>query len=238
MPGLLDGLSHQHAAGEKVFYYQYVTYSCNTAFNSIPLHLESTKFPTVQPRALNLSTRGLIATEQSSLIGGFIVTGPEPKKVMIRGIGPSLAKDLPNVLADPTLELHSATSASPIAANDNWQTTQLGGIITSDQVAEIEGSTLAPLDSRESAIVAILAPGSYTALLRGARNSTGTALIEVYQLNDSGYAKLANISTRGFVQTENGVMIGGFILGRNPGNIRVAVRGSHGEPASRDRSKG
>jgi hypothetical protein len=84
------------------------------------------------------------------------------------------------VLANPQLQLNDATSI--IARNDNWQTTQLGGIITSDQVAEIQNSQLAPNSSPESAIIATLKPGSYTAIVRGVNNTTGNALVEVYAL--------------------------------------------------------
>ena len=101
--------------------------------------------------------------------------------VLIRAIGPSLANfGVPNVLANPQLELHNANSL--IARNDNWQTTQIGGIITSNQVAEIQSSHLAPSNPAESAIIATLAPGNYTAIVRGVTNTTGNALVEVYAL--------------------------------------------------------
>jgi len=101
--------------------------------------------------------------------------------VLIRAIGPSLTQfGVPDALANPQLELHDATST--IARNDDWQTTQIFGIITSDQVAEIQNSQLAPTHPLESAIIATLAPGSYTAIVRGANNTTGNALVEVYAL--------------------------------------------------------
>jgi hypothetical protein len=114
------------------------------------------------------------------MIGGFIVV-TQPTKVIIKATGPSLTQfGVPNALANPQLELHDSTST--IARNDNWQTTQLGGIITSDQAAVIQSSGFAPGNSAESAIIATLAPGNYTAIVQGVNNTTGIALVEVYAL--------------------------------------------------------
>ncbi len=115
------------------------------------------------------------------MIGGFIVQGTQPKLVIIRAIGPELTQfGVPDVLADPTLELHNRAGAL-IASNDNWQTTILGGIITQDQVRAILASGHAPTDPRESAIIASLPAGNYTAIVRGVSNTTGVALVEVYR---------------------------------------------------------
>ena len=115
------------------------------------------------------------------MIAGFIVQGSSQKTVLIRALGPSLTQfGVPDVLANPQLELHDANSL--IAQNDDWQTTQIGGIITSDQVAEIQNSHLAPTNPAESAIIATLQPGTYTAIVRGVNNTTGNALVEVYDL--------------------------------------------------------
>ena len=128
----------------------------------------------------NIATRGFVETGANVMIGGFIVV-TQPTRVVIRAIGPSLSQfGVPDVLANPQLELHDISSL--IAGNDDWQTTQLGGIIMSDQVAEIQKSQLAPTNAAESAIIATLAPGSYTAIVRGANNTTGNALVEVYAL--------------------------------------------------------
>jgi hypothetical protein len=117
------------------------------------------------------------------MIGGFIVQGTGPKRVVVRAIGPELTQHgVPNPLADPTLELYNATGAV-IASNDNWMTTVLGGIITSDQVQDIRDSGHAPTDPRESAIIATLPPGNYTAIVRGVNASTGVGLVEVYDLD-------------------------------------------------------
>ena len=140
----------------------------------------------LKPRSLsilgNISTRSLVQTGDKVMIGGFIVAGTQPKSVIIRAIGPELSQyGVPNPLADPTLELHNGTGAL-IGSNDNWQHTIIGGIITSDQVQDIRNSGHAPADPRESAIIADLPPGNYTAIVRGVNNTTGVGLVEVYDL--------------------------------------------------------
>jgi hypothetical protein len=131
----------------------------------------------------NISTRSFVQTGDNVMIGGVIVQGTEPRRVIVRAIGPELTQyGIPNPLADPTLELHDSTGAL-IASNDNWQHTIIGGIITSDQVAAIRASGHAPRDPRESAIIATLPPGNYTAIVRGINNTTGVALVEVYDLD-------------------------------------------------------
>jgi hypothetical protein len=130
----------------------------------------------------NISTRAFVQTGDNVMIGGFIVQGVQRKRVIIRAIGPELTQyGVPNALANPTLELHNGTGAL-IAHNDNWMTTILGGIITTDQVHDITDSGHAPTDPRESAIIATLPPGNYTAIVRGVNNTTGVALVEVYDL--------------------------------------------------------
>jgi hypothetical protein len=155
------------------------------------------------------------------MIAGFVVQGSAPKRLLIRAAGPSLAQfGVPNALANPQLELH--TPSSTIGMNDDWQTTQIGGVITADQVAEIQDSGLAPRDPLESALIATLSPGSYTAIVQGVTGGTGVGIVEVYDLGATNGSLLANISTRGFVQTEANAMIGGFIVVTQP--TRVIVR--------------
>src|SRR5262249_28572404 len=133
--------------------------------------------PTGPPRLGNISTRSFVQTGDNVEIGGFIVQGTGPKRVIIRAIGPELAQfGVPNPLADPTLELHNQSGAL-IARNDDWQTTVIGPIITSSQVTDIQNSGHAPTAPRESAIIA-----DYTAIVRGVGNTTGVALVEVYDL--------------------------------------------------------
>jgi plastocyanin len=171
----------------------------------------------------NISTRSFVQTGDNVMIGGFIIHGNEQKRVIIRAIGPELTPfGVPDVLANPTLELHDGSGAL-IAFNDDWQHTIIGGIITSDQVSDIVMSGHAPADPSESAIIAELPAGNYTAIVRGAGNSTGVALVEVYDLNSGTTSILGNISTRAFVQTGDNVMIGGFIV-HGTGSEPVIVR--------------
>jgi hypothetical protein len=145
------------------------------------------------------------------LIGGFIITGSAPKRVIIRGLGPSLASSgLTDLINDPTLQLFGA--GGQIAFDDDWKDLQ---------EAEIEATTIPPNDDREPAIIATLSPAAYTVIVSGKDGATGVGLLEVYDLNASASSRLANISTRGSVQTQDNVMIGGFILGGT--NIQPAT---------------
>ena len=160
----------------------------------------------------NISMRAFVQTGDNALIGGFIVQGSETKRLIIRAIGPELTQyGVPNALANPTLELHDGTGAL-IASNNNWVTTIIGGIITSNQVHEIQTSGYVPGDPFESAIIADLPAGNYTAVVRGVNNMTGVALVEVYELSPETNSILGNISSRSFVQTGDNVMIGGFMV--------------------------
>jgi hypothetical protein len=172
--------------------------------------------PAVPSRLLNISTRMRVLTGEQVLIAGFIITGNDPKKVIIRGIGPSL-NGVGVTLADPTLELHHGSTT--VATNDNWKTRPDG----TSQQAEIEATTIPPKNDLESAIVATLNPGAYTAILAGRNGGTGVGLVEVYDLAQGANSKLANISTRGFVDTGNNVMIGGLIVGGGTGGGTAKV---------------
>ena len=131
----------------------------------------------------NISTRSFVQTGEHVMIGGFIVQGTGPKRVIIRAIGPELTQHgIADALANPRLELHNGTGAL-IATNDDWQTTIVGGIITSSQVSDIQNSGHAPTAASESAIIADLQPGNYTAIVSGVNNTLGVALVEVYDLN-------------------------------------------------------
>src|SRR5882724_1697872 len=174
----------------------------------------------------NISTRAFVQTGDNVMIGGFIVQGTEPKKVIIRAIGPELAQyGVPNVLANPTLELHDGTGEL-IASNNNWATTIIGGIITASQVRDIQASGHVPRDPRESAIIADLPAGNYTAIVRGVNDTTGIALVEVYDLRLETSSTLGNVSNRGNVQTDDNVMIGGFIIqGTQPKRVILRAIG-------------
>ena len=164
---------------------------------------------------LNISTRLRVLTDDNVLIGGFIILGSAPKQVIVRGIGPSLSlAGVSGVLADPVLELHEPGGA--VVTNDNWKDTQQ---------AEIEATGIPPSDDLESAIVATLDPGAYTAIVRGVGGTTGVGLVEAYDL-DPAAGRAANISTRGFVDVGDNVIIGGFIIGSGGGGgATVVVRG-------------
>ena len=164
----------------------------------------------------NISTRAFVGTGDNVLIAGFIVNGTQDKPLLIRGLGPSLGLppfNLPGVLQDPVLELHDSTGAA-INSNDNWK---------DSQEAEIEATGLAPSNDVESAIMASLAPGAYTVILRGVDATVGNGLVEFYDLDTSLDSRLPNISTRGTVQTGDDVMIGGFIVGGEEDGV-VLVR--------------
>jgi N-acetylneuraminic acid mutarotase len=182
--------------------------------------------PPVLAQLGNVSTRAFVQTGDNVMIGGFIVRGSQLKRVIIRAIGPELTQyGVPDALANPTLELHDATGAL-IASNDNWQFTIIGGIITHDQSLEIRDSGHAPGNPLESAIIADLPPGNYTAIVRGVNNTTGVALAEVYDLSPETNSLLGNISTRAFVQTDDNVMIGGFIVeGTQPKRVIIRAMG-------------
>jgi len=182
-----------------------------------------TTTPTPTSKLGNISTRAFVQTGDNVMIGGFIVQGTAPKRVIVRAIGPELTQyGVPNVLANPTLELHNSTGAL-IASNDDWQHTIIGGIITQDQVQDIQNSGYVPTEASESAIIANLPPGNYTAIVRGVNNTTGVALADVYDLSGDTSSILSNISTRAFVQTGDNVMIGGFIV-QGTAPKRVIVR--------------
>ena len=149
-------------------------------------------------------------------IGGFIVTGTAPKHVLLRAIGPSVT-GVPGVLADPVLELHRP-GGLPTITDDNWRDDPA-------QEAAIIATGIAPTNDLESAIDATLNPGAYTAVVRGKNNTSGVALIEVYDLSPAVLAKLANISTRAFIGTGNDIVIAGFILGGSSGNDGIVARG-------------
>jgi hypothetical protein len=149
-------------------------------------------------------------------IGGFIITGSSPKHVLLRAIGPSLTgSGVPDALADPVLELHGPGVFATITNND-WRDTQ---------EAAIQATGIPPTNNLESAIDATLAPGAYTAIVRGNGDTSGVALVEVYDLNQGAASKLANLSTRAFVSTSDNIVIAGFMLGGNGSNDRIVVRG-------------
>lgn len=172
--------------------------------------------PVVPPaQAVNIASRVSVGTDEQVAIAGFIISGDVPKKVLIRGIGPSLAASgVPNPLANPTLTLFDEPG-NALSMNDNWR--------DSPQAMEIMNTGLAPHNDSESAVLISLVPGQYTAILAGRDATIGNGLIEVYDLEAGTTSTLGNVSTRGFVGTGDDVLIGGIIIG-NGENPMVVVR--------------
>ena len=170
--------------------------------------------PPPQRQLLNIATRLRVQTGDNVLIGGLIVSGNGKKKVIIRAIGPSLSQFGGSALQDPTLDLYQGETV--LAANDDWKESQR---------EEIEQTGVPPSDDRESAIVYTLDPGLYTAVMSGRGGGTGIGVIEVYDLDQRADSKLANIASRGFVETDENVMIGGLIVGGDgTADARILLR--------------
>lgn len=169
-------------------------------------------------RPLNISTRADVLTDDQILDGGFIITGSEPKSVLIRGLGPSLAEQhVTGYLADPVLQLNDSTGV--LMTNDNWK---------DSQEMAIKDTGIPPTNDLESAILVTLPPGAYTAILSGKDSGTGVGLVEVYDLESASDSTLGNLSTRGFVGLEDNVMIAGFIAGAGdggPDNVLIRALG-------------
>lgn len=165
-----------------------------------------------QANLVNISTRAFVGDGDNVLIGGFVVRGSN-KRVLVRSLGPSLIPfGVANAISDPNITLQSG--ATVIASNDNWKATQQ---------ADIQATGFAPTNDVESALIADLAPGSYTPIVRGTGGVTGVSIVEVYELSPNETPQLINISTRGRVGTGNNVMIGGFVVGGTTPK-RVLVR--------------
>ena len=182
-------------------------------FSSVPnpaflTFASATSFP------LNLSTRVNVQAGDNAAIGGFILRGTASVRILIRGLGPSLAGSVPDPLQDPTLELYDSTGAA-IDFNDNWQDTE---------AAQISGTGIPPEHDREAALIRTLPPGAYTVVERGVSDSTGNALFELYDLDADSDAQLVNLSTRGRVGSADNVMIGGFVIGGAPSRTTILVR--------------
>jgi uncharacterized repeat protein (TIGR01451 family) len=190
--------------------------NASTASTTVLPVVTPTPTPTPAAQAVNLSTRMRVQTGDNVGIGGFIIAGSAPKHVLLRALGPSIT-GVSGVLADPVLELHGPGAFATIT-DDNWRDDPA-------QETAILATGIAPTNNLEAAIDATLTPGAYTAVVRGKNDTSGLALVEVYDLSSAVSAKLANISTRAFVSTGDNIVIAGFVLGNQSGNDRLVLRG-------------
>ena len=182
---------------------------------SDPIVLASPTAITASQDLVNVSTRMVVGAGDEQAIAGFIIAGTAPKELLVRALGPSLAQfGVAGVLEDPALEIHDQSGAI-LAADEDWQATQKDAI---------SATGLAPEDTAEAAIKITLPAGSYTAVMSGQSGATGVGLIEVYDLAPDSESKLANLSTRGFVGTQDNVLIGGFIVGGTDNFSKVIIR--------------
>ena len=174
------------------------------------------------PLTTNLSTRGFVGTGAEIMIGGFIISGTTPKKVIIRALGPSIGVppfNVPNVLANPSIVLFKAGTPNPIATNDDWET------LSAADKQTLADNNRTPGFPTESALVMTLAPGAYTPQVIGVGGTTGNALVEVYDIDPLSASTLTNISTRAAVGTVDNVTIGGFIVTGDNSTILIRGRG-------------
>ncbi len=210
------------ASGEVVFDYRFP----GAGFRSLPVHWENLTFPATDARLGNISARSQLNTGDEVGITGFIATGPGPKGVLMRGLGPSLqvnGQPVAGRLMNPLLELHNSDGTT-LQINDDYK--------NSPNAAAVAETGLAPGDDREAAIIAQLAPGAYTAILRGAGNTTGIGLAEVFDIAPQAPSKLANLSARALTATGDRVLIGGLIV-EGSTQKRVLFRGIGPELGSR-----
>ena len=186
------------------------------AFNFASLRIfGATPVAATPTRLGNIATRLRVGTGADALIGGIIITGNQPKRLIVRAIGPS--SGVAGALGNPQLELNNS-AGEVVRANDDWR--------DAPNRDEITASTVAPANDRESAILMTLDPGEYTAVVRGVNGETGVGVVEAYDLDASVDSKFGNIATRGVVQTGDNVMIGGLIvLGSAPQNVIVRAIG-------------
>jgi hypothetical protein len=190
-------------------------------------------------RLSNISTRGRVLTGDNVMIGGFIIDGSTPKRVLVRSRGPSMSGApffVPGTLANPFVQLFSGQTV--IAQNDNWlDVPSCSGFVCEDAAAIVvtglhpctpnPGQTVSPPScALEAAILITLPPGAYTAIVTGADGGTGVGLVEVFEADASALSELSNISTRGFVQSGDNVMIGGVIIeGSTESTLLIRARG-------------
>lgn len=188
----------------------------NVADTDDAFPLDSAK--SIAPRLSNISTRGLVKVSDEVMIGGVIITGNSAKTVVIRARGQSLQNADPNLtglIQDPFVQLFRG--ADLIDSNDNWE--------SHARATELP-ENLRPVRAEEAAMIATLEPGAYTAIVRGVSDGQGVGIVEIFEVSSADLSKLSNISTRGFVGTEDDVLIGGVIIaGDEDKTVTVRARG-------------
>ncbi len=154
---------------------------------------------------VNVSTRAFVGTGSQQLIGGLVISGSEPKTVILRGAGPALLTyGVSDALLDPVLRVFRLGETSPLASNGDWynQANPEGTVIPAFPFA---------VGSRDAALRLTLPPGGYTVNIEGDQGTQGTALVEAYETNASGAVKLVNLSTRAYADSQR-PMIAGFVV--------------------------
>ncbi|MSU24891.1 MAG: hypothetical protein EXS32_13845 [Opitutus sp.] len=170
---------------------------------------------------INVATRAAVGTGEQLLIAGFVLTGTAPKKMLLRAAGPALTPlGVAGALAAPVLDLFSG--ATRLQSNDHWSA-QPGAAEVAAAAAAVGAFAFAP-GSADAALLVTLAPGAYTAVVRGANGSTGVALVEAYEV-DRGVGKIVNLATRGYADNHGKEMYGGFVVAGAPGSTkRILIR--------------
>jgi len=182
-----------------------------------------------QPRVANISTRAYCSAGDRVAIGGFAVNGSDPKRVLIRAIGPGLTSfglNASEVLADPVVEVHDASHGNAIiATNDNWGDN--ANVVAIQELSGIVNASAIPAgDTTSSALALTLQPGLYSFVVRGQNASSGVVLLEVYEIDDTSPSRFVNISTRAYAATGNGAAFAGFVVaGNTPKKILMRALG-------------
>lgn len=174
------------------------------------------------PSVSNLSTRAQVGAGGDAIFAGFNVSAGGSKTVLIRAAGPALtAFGVTGTLADPRIELFAG--ANKIGENDNWGTPVGNAVPVTANTFSLVGAFGFAAGSRDAALIATVAPGSYTAVVSGVGDTTGVALLEVYELG-AGSARLTNISTRAQVGTGGNILIPGLVVSSGSGIRRLLIR--------------
>ena len=188
-----------------------------------PIQIQQGNTGSTDSRLKNISTRGFVGTGDDVLIGGFVIKGTEPKKVLIRALGPSLTSlGVNGALNNPYLYVVNQATGLQVAVNTSWRTP-----IDSEDISSIIGDAIfEPGDENDAAMILTLDPGDYSAVVADEGGQTGIALIEVNEFDSVEDTRIKNISTRGFVGTGDDVLIGGFVIkGTDPRKVLIRALG-------------